>query len=276
MRVRELCSHIEEQCSVIGLNRHVDLHFVPIDARSERGITFCDHPNVSEALTKRPLDTLDVIPPGVPNPGGCIDKISRSRIPVVIGPRAVGNAPFADKTLILVDNPRLTFMNLVAHFHQEMAQIHPTAVIGKCVTLGEDVSIGACSVIGSAGFGVSRMRDGQLRQFPQIGGVIIEDGVTIKANVCVDRGALGDTVIGEGSRIDNLCHIAHNCKIGRNVSIVASSMIAGSVTIGDNSWIAPNASILNGIKIGKNCVVGMGSVVLSDVPDGMTVKGLHK
>jgi len=103
--------------------------------------------------------------------------------------------------------------------------------------------------------------------------VIIEDDVEIRANVNIDRGNLGDTVIGAGTKIDCLTHIAHNVQIGKNCIIVCLVCIAGSAQIGDNSWIAPGAIIRNKIKVGKNVVVGMGAVVTKDVEDDITVVG---
>jgi UDP-3-O-[3-hydroxymyristoyl] glucosamine N-acyltransferase len=135
------------------------------------------------------------------------------------------------------------------------------------------VKIGGYCVIGGDGFGFWRMKSGELRKFPQIGGIVIEDNVEIHNHVSIDRGALGDTVIGEGTKIDNFVHVAHNVTIGKNCAIVAHAMIGGSVVIGDESWIGPSASILNGVKIGKNCVIGMGAVVVKDVPDDTIVKG---
>lgn len=275
--VREISERISGNFIVLGENRQVDLKFLPVDSEIRSGISFVDHPGVSEELTRRPLDLLDEIPEGEFDTEACVKKIHDSAVQVILCPLAVSGRVLAKhKTLLFVENPRLTFMNLVASFHKEEPSIHPTAVVGDCVLVGKGVSIGAYSVIGGAGFGTWRMKNGSLRSFPQIGGVRIGDQVSIHANVCIDRGALGDTVIGSGTRIDNLCHIAHNVKIGRNVSIVASSMIAGSVEIGDDSWIAPGSLILNGVRIGRGCVVGMGSVVLADVPDGATVKGLYK
>ncbi|MBI2446482.1 MAG: UDP-3-O-(3-hydroxymyristoyl)glucosamine N-acyltransferase, partial [Parcubacteria group bacterium] len=115
--------------------------------------------------------------------------------------------------------------------------------------------------------------DRKLIQFPHVGGVIIEDGVEIGANTCVDRGALGDTIIREGAKIDNLVHIAHNVIIGKNCRIICLVGIGGSVEIGDDSFIGISASIKNQKKIGKNVTVGMGAVVTKDIPDNTIVIG---
>ena len=105
------------------------------------------------------------------------------------------------------------------------------------------------------------------------GGVSIGDEVMIGANTCIARGTIDDTSIGNGSKIDTLCHIAHNVTIGKNVTLIAGSIIYGSVTLGDNSYIATGI-VKNQHKIEKNAFVGMGSVVVKDVPDGATVYGV--
>jgi UDP-3-O-[3-hydroxymyristoyl] glucosamine N-acyltransferase len=111
---------------------------------------------------------------------------------------------------------------------------------------------------------------------PHLGYVVIEDGVHIHNNVCVDRGVIGSTIIGAGTCIDNLVHVAHSVKIGKNCLIVAGAVIGGSTEIGDNCFIGINASIKNKLKIGKNVTIGMGAVITKDVPDGATVVGLNK
>ena len=138
-----------------------------------------------------------------------------------------------------------------------------------------NVTIEHGAVIGSDGYGYSRAKDGTIEHFPHIGGVHIGDNVYIGANTCIDRGSLGDTVIGKGSKIDNLVHIAHNVIIGENVMVIANSMIAGSVNVGlNNSWIAPSASILNQKSIGEGSTVGIGAVVLKDVEAKTVVTGV--
>ncbi len=108
----------------------------------------------------------------------------------------------------------------------------------------------------------------QHRRWPHIGGIRIEDNVELGARVCIDRGAIGDTVIRTGARIDNLVHIAHNCDIGEHVLIVAGTVVCGSVKIGRNAYIGANATILQKLTIGEDAFIGAGSVVTKNVPAG--------
>jgi len=143
----------------------------------------------------------------------------------------------------------------------------PKDIVAKDLITGENV------VIGMDGFGYVREPGGSLVKMPHAGNVIIESKVEIGSNVCIDRAVVGSTVIGEGTKIDNLVHIAHGAKIGKNCLIVAGAVIGGSAEIGDNCFIGINASIKNKVKIGNNVTVGMGAVVTKDVPDGVTVVG---
>lgn len=140
--------------------------------------------------------------------------------------------------------------------------IGPNSVLKKGTFLGNNIKIGANNVIGGTGFGYSKL-DGaeEYTQFPHLGKVIIKDDVEIGNNTCIDRGSLSDTVISEGVKIDNLVHIAHNVKIGKNSLIIACSMIAGSVTIGENNWVAPNSNIKNGLSLGDNTTIGIAATV---------------
>ncbi|MBU2082164.1 UDP-3-O-(3-hydroxymyristoyl)glucosamine N-acyltransferase [Patescibacteria group bacterium] len=202
--------------------------------------------------------------------------ISRSRSSIIICSSQISLfvSDFIGKTFILVPQPRLAFMKAANEFFpwRDTPGIHPTAVISNA-EIGKNVRIGAGTVIGGEGFGYMPDENGELIQFPHIGGVIIEDNVEIGVNVCIDRGALGDTIIGRGTKIDNLVHVAHNVKIGKNCQIICLVGIGGSVEIGDNSFVGISACIRNQIKIGKNAVIGMGAVVVKNVPDNMTVAG---
>jgi UDP-3-O-[3-hydroxymyristoyl] glucosamine N-acyltransferase len=150
--------------------------------------------------------------------------------------------------------------------------IGPNSCIANCV-IGTGVRIGCNCTIGLPGFGYERGADGAYWRFPHMGRVVIEDDVEIGSNTCIDRGSMGDTRIGRGSKIDNLVHIAHNVIVGDDVLLIANSMIGGSTTIEDGVWVAPSAALMNQIRIGAGAVVGLGAVVLKDVEPGAVMVG---
>ncbi len=151
-------------------------------------------------------------------------------------------------------------------------EIGPNTVIANCIIHG-NVRIGANCSIGLPGFGYEKDENGQYWRFPHLGNVIIEQDVEIGSNTCVDRGALGSTIIRQGAKIDNLVHVAHNVEIGRNSLVIANTMIGGSVHIGDDVWCAPSVSLMNQIHVGNSSVLGMGSVILKDVEDHSVMVG---
>ena len=110
-------------------------------------------------------------------------------------------------------------------------KIHTGARILPNVSLGKNVELHSNAVIGVEGFGYIRDNDNSLLNFPHIGGVLIEDNVVIGANTCVCKGALSNTIIGQGTKIDNLVHIAHNVKIGKDSMIAAGAILCGSCII---------------------------------------------
>ncbi len=142
--------------------------------------------------------------------------------------------------------------------------IYPQVVIYDNTEIGDNVIIHSGAVIGSDGFGY-KYRNNQHIKVPHVGNVIIEDSVEIGANTCIDRGALGSTVIGAGSKIDNLVQLGHNNKVGRNVIICGQSGISGSCTIEDGAILAGNAGIADHITIGQQAVVMARSGVSQDV-----------
>lgn len=145
--------------------------------------------------------------------------------------------------------------------------------IGNGTRIGKRVKIASGVIIGSDGFGYVENDDGSKIKFPHIGGVIIGDDVEIGANTCIDRGTLGNTVIKEGAKIDNLVHIAHNVVIGRNTAIIANAMIGGSTEIGDNAWVAPSATIRDAVIIGSSSTIGLGALVTKSIPDNQVWAG---
>lgn len=150
--------------------------------------------------------------------------------------------------------------------------IYPNVTVRERVHIGERVIIHSGSVIGSDGFGYTRVDEGH-RKIPQVGKVIIEDDVEIGANVALDRGTIGATIIGRGTKIDNLVHIAHNVVIGENSLIVAQVGIAGSTEIGKNCILAGQAGIVEHVKIGDGVTVGAQSGVTKSIPSNTKVSG---
>jgi UDP-3-O-[3-hydroxymyristoyl] glucosamine N-acyltransferase len=210
-----------------------------------------------------------------------------------------------NKCCIVVENPKLEFLRIVNQLFvfKNEPSIHPAAIIDKEAKIGNNVNIGAYTVvgkciigdntfiesncrifdnvsignnvnihpgvvIGSDGFGYTRQANGESERFPHIGGVVIEDNVDIGANTCIDRGALGNTIIRQGVKIDNLVHIAHNVVIEKDAYIIANAMIGGSTRIGEGAWVAPGASLRDNIEIGRSATVGLGAVVTKNIPDG--------
>ena len=163
------------------------------------------------------------------------------------------------------------------------------AVIGERVRIGSDCAIGAhCTVthahlgdrvvihpgcdIGQDGFGYVSSAEGHVK-IPQVGSVVIHNDVEIGSGTRIDRGGMRDTVIGEGTKIDNLCQIGHNCVIGRHCIIVAQSGLSGSVTIEDFVVLGPRTGIIPHITVGKGAKLASRSTVYENVPAGETWGG---
>ena len=156
-------------------------------------------------------------------------------------------------------------------------QIGRDCVIGSNVTigfalLGDRVRLLSGARIGEPGFGAAGSRTGPI-DVPQLGRVILQDGVSVGANTCIDRGAYDDTVIGENTKIDNLCMIGHNCVIGRNCLMAAHTGLSGSVTVGDGVMFGGQAGVGDHLTIGEGARVAAGAGVLQDIPPGETWSG---
>lgn len=147
------------------------------------------------------------------------------------------------------------------------AHLFPGVILYSHTVIGHRVRIHAGTVIGSDGFGYV-FDNGAHRKVPQIGSVTIHDDVEIGANVTIDRGALGPTVIGKGTKIDNLVQIAHNVVIGEHCLVVAQTGIAGSTRLGDHVTLAGQVGLAGHLKIGHRVIVAAQSGVMHDIGDG--------
>ena len=150
--------------------------------------------------------------------------------------------------------------------------IHPNVSIRERVAVGSRVIIHSGTVIGSDGFGFVEV-DGRQRKIPQVGTVEIGDDVEIGANVTIDRARFNKTIIGRGTKIDNLVQIAHNVVIGENCLIVAQVGISGSTVIGNNVILAGQAGLVGHITVGDNAVVTAQSGVSKSIPAGAMFSG---
>jgi UDP-3-O-[3-hydroxymyristoyl] glucosamine N-acyltransferase len=164
------------------------------------------------------------------------------------------------------------------------AVIGPGVAIGRDCEISANVTIGfaligdrvrilAGSVIGEPGFGATIGESG-LIDIPQLGRVILQDGVTVGANSCIDRGAFDDTVIGENTKIDNLVQIAHNVHVGRNCVMAAHTGISGSVVVGDGVQFGGRAGVADHVTIGAGARIAAAAGVMQNVPAGETWGGM--
>ena len=150
--------------------------------------------------------------------------------------------------------------------------VYPNVVIYDGTRIGRRCVIHAGVIIGSDGYGFA-MHEGKHHKIPQIGIVRIEDDVEIGAGTTIDRAALGETVIGEGTKIDNLVQIGHNVKVGKHCLLVSQVGIAGSTELGDHVFVAGQSGFSGHLKIGHRVQVAAKSAVLADVPDDTKVMG---
>ena len=211
----------------------------------------------------------------------------------------------SNNTYILTSNPRLIFILAIDILYKQIgfqhfnfpSKIHPSVECGENVVIedgciieenviiehntvihngtriGKNSRIRANSNIGGDGFGFERLTDGTPIRFQHLGGVIIGENVEIGALNSIVRGTLSDTIIGNHVKTDNLVHIAHNCIIGNNCLITACAEFSGGITLGKNVWIGPNTSLMQKISIGDNSIIGLGAVVLKNVPENSIYAG---
>jgi UDP-3-O-[3-hydroxymyristoyl] glucosamine N-acyltransferase len=211
------------------------------------------------------------------------------------------------RTVIRAKDPRGAFAKIVRKLHPEAAPragVHPTAVIGELVELGAGVSVGpncyvgdrvqigagtvlhanvsvyadskigercvlhSGVVIGADGFGLIFERD-HYEKFPQIGRVVVGNDVEIGANSTVDRAALGETVVSDGVKLDNMVHIGHNCRIGKHVVIAAQTGVAGGAVIEDYAILGGQVGVADNVTIQSRAIVG----AKTGIPSGKILKG---
>ena len=198
------------------------------------------------------------------SPHACVSRKAQIGAGVSIGRGAIvgDDVAIGDRTYIH-DGVSILAGSRIA----EDVEIHPGAVIHENTVIGPRCVVGPNAVIGGYGFGYA-MSDGRHQRLPQLGNVEIHADVEIGAGATIDRGTYDATVIGEGTKIDNLVMIAHNCRIGKHNIICAQVGIAGSVTTGDYVVLAGQVGIRDHINIASGAQIGAQAGVMTDVPAG--------
>jgi UDP-3-O-[3-hydroxymyristoyl] glucosamine N-acyltransferase len=150
--------------------------------------------------------------------------------------------------------------------------LHPQVVLYPGVVIGDRVVLHSGARLGSDGFGYVFM-DGAHRKLPHPGGCHVGDDVEVGANTTIDRGSVGNTVIGQGVKLDNLVQIAHNVHVGELSLVAAMVGIAGSTRVGKGVWLGGQAGLINQLEIGDGARIAVAARVMRDVPAGETVSG---
>jgi len=214
------------------------------------------------------MPRLDLRPTGI-HPTAIISKSAKLGKDVSLGPYVIVEDD------VVISNGSVIYGNsYIGHKTQigKNCLIYPSVSIREDTRIGDRVIIQNGSVIGSDGFGYIQV-NGEQKRIPQIGTVVIEDDVDIGANVTIDRARFDKTIIGKGTKIDNLVQIAHNVIIGNNSIIVAQVGISGSTEIGQNVILAGQAGVVGHITIGDNVIVAAQAGVTKSIPSNTKVSG---
>ena len=271
-----------------------------IEAAGNTEITFAAPPHVEEAKSSRaaavllPEDVQDFPLPAiyVKEPRVAFAKLLELFAPPLHIPAGVSPLAFVAKSAEVAEGASVMPFAVVDEYAKigadavlyphvyvgQYAQIGEKSVLYASVTVRERCRVGRCcvlhanSVVGSDGFGFTTA-NGVHTKVPQVGNVVIEDDVEIGSHVGIDRATTGSTVIGRGTKIDNLVHVGHNCKIGPGNLIVAQTGISGSTTTGPNVTFGGQVGTVGHIHIGGNSVYAARSGIISDMPEGVFCAG---
>ncbi|MBI1211516.1 MAG: UDP-3-O-(3-hydroxymyristoyl)glucosamine N-acyltransferase [Alphaproteobacteria bacterium] len=290
----------------VGLDTGAEAHDVaPLENAGPRQLAFCDNPKMKNALSRTGAsivvatrELIDAAPEGVARLVSDRPSLAFAKIAGALYPGASLTWPMGKPPLLPVDpSARIGAGSTLALGVQIGADVEigrdcvigAGAVIGRGVQIGHGAFIGphvsishaligdrvfihAGSRIGQDGFGYVGSPSGHFK-IPQLGRVIIQDGVEIGANCCIDRGALADTVIGEGTKIDNLVQIGHNTRVGRHCILVSEVGLSGSIELGDFVVLGGQVGVADHVKIGTGAQVAAKAGVTGNLPGGQVYGG---
>ena len=282
----------DDKIKITGLNR--------LDMAVAGDICFADEIHIEDAKTC--AASAVIIPSYVENfpkpaiksenPRAAFAKLMEIFIPKIEIPIGISDKAFIGKNVKISADAKIMPFAYIGDGAEigNGTVIYPHTFIGHYAKIGDDTTIysnvtirehckignrcviHSSAVIGSDGFGFTTTK-GVHTKVPQVGNVIVEDDVEIGAHVGIDRAAMGSTIIGHGTKIDNLVHIAHNCKIGANCLIVAQTGISGSTTVGDNVTFGGQVGTVGHITIGGNSVYAARSGITKNMPEGFFGSG---
>lgn len=237
--------------------------------KSSKPIIRTDNPSLAFAKMVSLMSPNDIPQPSGIDSRAAIGKNVKLGKDVAIQPYVVieDNVEIGDRTIIYAGG----YIGAKTKIGADCL-IYPRVTIRERILIGNRVTIHSGSVIGSDGFGFAAVC-GVHHKIPQIGIVVIEDDVSIGANVTIDRARFGKTIIGKGTKIDNQVQIAHNVEIGENSIIVAQSGVSGSTVIGKNVIMAGQSGVVGHITIGDNTIIAAKSGVAKSLPAGSIVFG---
>ncbi|HEX37737.1 MAG TPA: UDP-3-O-(3-hydroxymyristoyl)glucosamine N-acyltransferase [Candidatus Cloacimonetes bacterium] len=254
------------RAGVIIISKKNDIQSLP-----QRNYILCEMPYVSflriiaffQRQIHKPVKGKDIHPTAIIHENVTLPDNIRISANVVVHQNVnIGDRTVLDENVVINKDVKV---GKNCHFY-------PNVIVYNDVIIGNDVNLHAGVVVGSDGFGYL-WDGGKHQKIPQVGGVIIEDDVEIGANVTIDRGALGDTIIRKGAKIDNLVQIAHNVDVGEYTILCSQVGIAGSSKIGKNCILAGQVGVADHVKVGKNVKIGAQSGVPNDIPDNKIVLG---
>ena len=211
-----------------------------------------------------------VAEPGV-HPSAVVDPSARIAASAQIGPQAVIEAG------AVVGERAVVGAGSVVGYGASIGadtRLAARVTLYRGVRIGQRCILHSGAVIGADGFGFSTDRKtGRQRKIPQLGNVVLQDDVEVGANTTIDRGTIGSTVIGAGTKIDNLVQIGHNCRVGRDCLIVSQVGLAGSTTVGDRVILGGQVGIAGHLHIADDVHIGAQSGVMADAPKGQVLFG---
>jgi len=299
MKLRELAERVggevvgDPEVEVVGVS--------PLDRPSEGSVVWIESPKLLERAEEGPAAAI-IAPLSVKSSKKPLIRVENPRLAFALAlevfhpPRPA--MPGVHPTAVVERGAKLgKDVSIMAYSYigegakiGDRVVIHPFCYVGPEVEIGEDtvlfpgvvvyervrigrrVRIHAGAVIGADGFGYVK-EDGKNRKIPQVGTVVIGDDVEIGANTCIDRATLGETVVGEGTKLDNLVQVGHNVSIGKNCILAGQAGVSGSVVMEDGVVLAGQAGVADHVRIGKGAIIGAQAGVIGDVPPGAFYSG---